>query len=287
MKSLSAQAQKIITDYLSLPFPDKNVNCPYFNNQRSKVRAALRVLVGKGTPTEITEEASLIALREKIDLKNISDTDLKMFLVEQNLGIDCSALAYYILDEEAKVRGFGSLKKHLRFSAIKNPLRKLLTRLRPVENTSVMTLSDDANSVVVNLSDMQPGDLIVLLKTREDHQLNHVLIITETSPNPSLEKEGQDTPSPNKEDRRGETNFPLLSKEGPGEVLRYVHSFRWTKEGKYDHGVRQGTITITDVVKPLSEQRWEEKNITGDENETLRHVKLAEKVEIRRLHIFS
>lgn len=253
MFALSEPTQKIIQDYLHLPFPDRDVNCPYFNNQRTKVRAALRVLVGKGTPIEIVEETQIIGLRDKIDVQKLSDDELKKFLVEHNLGIDCSALAYYILDAETRARGFGSLKKHVQFREAKTFVRKIIARFRPVENTSVITFASDANSREVSLAEIQPGDLIILWRTREDHALNHILIVTEIQ----------------------------------GENIQYIHSFRWSKEGKYDHGVRQGTIKITNATKPIVDQIWEEKNKTGEENETLKHVKLAENVEIRRLKIFK
>ena len=71
-----------------------------------------------------------------------------------------------------------------------------------------------------------------------------------------------------------------------GNKISYVHSFRWSKDGLYDHGVQQGTVTISDKSKSLAEQIWEEKNKIGEENETWRHVQLAEPVEIRRLNAF-
>ena len=249
MNKLSLEARKIINDYLVLPFPDHTVNAPYFNNQRTKVRAALRVLVGKGSPEDIVEEAQLISLRDRIDLKKLNNTELKKFLVDHNLGIDCSALTYYILDAENRARGFGSLAKKLKFSQVKNPLRKILIKFRPIENTNVATLADEKNSLTVSLADIRPGDLIILWRTRADHLLNHILMVHEV------------------DDKK----------------ISYTHSFRWSKEGIYDHGVRQGTITIINPTKPLVEQVWEEKKQTGENNETLKHVQMAENVEIRRL----
>ncbi len=249
MIALSTEARNIIQDYLLLPFPGQTVNTPYFNNQRTKTRAALRVLVGKGTPQEIVEEAHIISLRERLDINNAGNEDLKKFLVDQNLGIDCSALTYYILDAECRAKKLGPLKKLLKFSAVKNPFRNLLIKLRPVENTNVETLAHDNNSVLVAMSDVQPGDMLLLWRTREDHALNHLLLICDVDQT----------------------------------TITYVHSFRWSKEGKYDHGVRQGTIEIIDPQKSWIEQLWTEKNKTGEENETLRHARLAEKVELRRL----
>ncbi|OGH64906.1 MAG: hypothetical protein A2821_00315 [Candidatus Magasanikbacteria bacterium RIFCSPHIGHO2_01_FULL_41_23] len=252
MSKLSPQAQKIIKDYLVLPFPDHAISAPYFNNQRVKMRAALRVLIGKGSSQDIVEEAQIISLRDKIDLEKLNNTDLKKFLVEHNLGVDCSALAYYILDAENQARGLGLLKKQIIFTNAKNPFRKILAKLRPVENISVAVLADDKNSKIVTLDTIQAGDLIILWRTGKDHKLNHILIVHQVD----------------------------------GNKISYVHSFRWSKDGLYDHGVQQGTVTISDKSKSLAEQIWEEKNKIGEENETWRHVQLAEPVEIRRLNAF-
>ena len=70
MSTLSSQTQKVIHDYLHLPIGGVFVNCPYYNNRRTGMWAGLRVLIGKGSVDDIVEEAMLIALREKIDLKN-------------------------------------------------------------------------------------------------------------------------------------------------------------------------------------------------------------------------
>ena len=75
----------------------------------------------------------MFAFKDKIDLGSLADENLRRFLVDHNLGVDCSALVYHILDAESKARGQGPLKKHLKFPNIKNPLRKLLTKLRTVE----------------------------------------------------------------------------------------------------------------------------------------------------------
>ena len=62
---LSPKAQQLIHNYLNLPFKGVNgVRCPYFNNARLKQRGQLRVLVGKGTPGEIAEEAYIISVQK-------------------------------------------------------------------------------------------------------------------------------------------------------------------------------------------------------------------------------
>ncbi len=186
------------------------------------MRAGLRVLIGKGSVDDIVEEAMLIALREKIDLKKLDAAGLKKFLVDSHLGIDCSGLAYHVLDAELKSRGLGGLNKYLKFPFIKNPFRKLLTLLRPVESAGVQTISNEQNSVEIKLSDIKPGDLIVILGGGEKQDRNHVLIVHEVS-----------------EDK-----------------IKYTHSMQWPSDGQYNHGVRQSEIEITDKNKNILEQIW-------------------------------
>lgn len=240
---LPQESQNVLNQYLHLPFDGRNIQCPYFVNSRQKVRGALRVLVGKGSPEDIVEEATILALKEKVDLAALSDTELKKFLVDHYLGIDCSGLVYYAL-------GMG---RRLAFPNTKG-LRKLIAKLRPAENMDVATLAHEANSSPVSLADVAPGDLIVLLGAGPLQDRDHVLLIHE------VEK-----------------------KEGGVMTIRYTHAFAWSTDGKYGHGVKQGDIVVTDTSRPLVESAWTEAGKTGDENETLRHIKSARTVEIRRM----
>lgn len=181
-------------------------------------------MIGKGTPEEIVDEATLIALREKVDLKNLNDEQIKKFLVEHNLGIDCSGLAYHILNAELNARELGPLRKHIKRPWIKSPLRKLIALLRPAENTGVNTFFNDINTKKINLSEIQAGDLIIMMNTGANHNLHHV----------------------------------LLTREIAGEVVHYTHSFQYPDDGLYNHGVRQEKIEITDPNKNILEQNWNE-----------------------------
>ncbi|MBI5222363.1 MAG: hypothetical protein HY980_02600 [Candidatus Magasanikbacteria bacterium] len=254
--TLSSQSQQVVSNYLRLPFNNRNISCPYFNNKRSGARAALRVLVGKGKPEEIVDEAVLIALREKIDLKKLTDAEVKKFLVEHNLGVDCSALAYYILDAELKSRGLSRLRRYLKYPHIKNPIRKLITLLRPVENTGVYTLTRDENSRRVQLADIRPGDMITMLRTGPRHDYNHVLVVNEVK-------------SKKYKVESGESEKITI-------VIQYIHSFQYPEDGLYDHGVRQEKIEITDPNKDILEQNWSEPRMRE-------YARTAKGVKIKRL----
>ena len=224
MSSLSQLALDIIKSYLTLPFPGHHVQCPYFNNRRVRLRGGLRALIGKGSPEDIVEEAMIISLREKIDLKNLSDVDLKKFLVDHKLGIDCSGLIYHILDAEMEATQDKSLHQVLRRPWFKNPLRKLLVKLRPIENTGVGTFHHEVNSFEIPLKDIQPGDLIIMMGAGPKQDYNHILLINQIA----------------------------------NSIIQYTHSFQYPSGGLYNHGVRQEKIEITDLNKNLLEQNWSE-----------------------------
>jgi hypothetical protein len=120
---ISPAAEKIIENYLHLPFPGKDVACPYFINKKNKLRGALRALIGKGTPEDIIEEAQICALKEKINLENLSSIELRKFLTTHHLGVDCSALVYYIINAEIQFKLHTSLSKKIYFPHTTNFLK--------------------------------------------------------------------------------------------------------------------------------------------------------------------
>ena len=249
-KLLSKTALDTIDQYLHFKVGNAECAVPYFNNKRLMLRNAFRANVGKGNPKEILDEVEILGLKEKIKLENWTNESLKKFMCDQNIGIDCSGLAYYILAAENKSRGLGLLRSHLAFPFDKG-LRRLVAKVRPVENTDVLTFAHTNNSNVVNLKDVQPGDFITM--TGAESERNHILIIHRVD----------------------------FQDSAPSSI-HYTHSIAWPDDGQYGHGVRQGLIQIIDFSKSLIEQNWIEKEKTGAENPT-RSRALISKIEIRRL----
>lgn len=247
MPSLSQPALKIIEDYLHLPFPSHQISCPYFNNRRVQLRGGLRALIGKGSPKDIAEEATIISLRDKIDLNKLTNEELKKFLIDNKLGIDCSGLVYHILNAEMQAVSKGSLHKTLSRPWFKNPVRKLLVKLRPIENTGVGTYNHEVNSFDVQLKDIKPGDLIIMMGAGPKQDYNHVLLVTQ-----------------------------LTTNKEQGTIIEYIHSFQYPSDGQYNHGVRQETITISDINKSLLEQNWSEPQLQE-------YAKKAKEYKLRRL----
>ena len=237
-KVLSQPALDIIEQY-------KNV--PYFNNKTTARRGGLRVEVGKGSPKEIYDEVKDLSILQKVDVKNFTQEEIKKFMVSNNIGIDCSGLAFYILNEESVSRGKGSLSRHLRF-------QRFLARFRPVENINVLVFSDNKNSKIISIQDAQVGDIITMVG---DVERNHILIIHQIE---------------------YQNSIPI--------TLHYTHSVAWPTDGEFGHGMHQGKIEIVDTKKPITEQRWIELDKTGEENYTHMRA-LKSTTELRRLNWFN
>ncbi len=214
MNTLSTETQKIIEQYLSLPVGEGS-QTPYFNNKRKKIRAGLRALVGKGRPEEIAEEAEMFSIRERSGVKKMSSVEVKKFLVDHNLGIDCSGFAYHVLDTELKARGKGKISSAVRpFSGF---VRKIKHALRPAENTGVSTFSHEKNSILVNENDALPADFVSIISPENGR--NHMLIVE------------------NATKQNGIMKFVC------------VHSIAYSEDGLYGTGVRREELTSADMKK--------------------------------------
>ncbi len=248
---LSREAEKVIEDYLNLPFPQTSgVRCPYFNNARLGQRGQLKVLIGKGTPKEILEEAKIIAIQYKQNIFSINDPELiRKFLIEHNLGVDCSGFITNVLKAQFSAKG-KNLTKQIFITPKRNIFRWLISRLRPVEQMNVKVYANDKNTKIISdLKEIDAGDLVVMISTGPNKNHDHILLITETD----------------------------------GNIVKYAHARAWSSEGRYKHGVSTGTITINNPDKGLLDQTWEEKGTLNHANETFWEVKDATVLQIRRL----
>ncbi len=250
---LSSAARKVIADYLSLPA--LGVAAPYYNNRRHKLAAGLRALAGKGLPEEILEEAELFSIREKVILASLAKMDKAKFLIDHHLGIDCSGFVYHVLDAEGRARGAGAMHSHISFRH-RSFLRRLIARLRPAQNAGAITFAQPTNSREIVLSEIQPGDFIVMTHTYEARSFDHIILIT------------------------------AVDKASTHTTLTYTHSVAWPSDGMYGHGVRTGSITVTDSLIKLADQVWEEHGKAGAENYTHSRAEKAETTSLRRLNWF-
>lgn len=249
-KLISKPSLDIIDQYLHFKVGTAECAIPYFNNKHKRQRAGLRAVIGKGSPKEIFDEVEILGLKEKIKAETWTDDSLKKFMCDQNIGIDCSGFAYYILSAENKTLGKGSMDRHLTFPN-RNIFRRLAAKFRPVENADVLTFANEKNSKIIDLKDVQPGDFITMTGALTGR--NHIIIIHHVD----------------------YQNFVPTT-------LHYTHSFTWPLDGQYGHGVRQGMIEILEPTKGITDQKWIEKEKTGQENPTYLRAKIS-KTEIQRL----
>lgn len=257
-RTLKESALKAIDSYLNYSNGSVCISVPYFNNRRGAVRAGLRAQIGKGSITDIQDEIDHIAIRERIDVKKLTTEEFKKFLVNNDIGIDCSGFIYHVLNQESLSRNKGALRKHLSHPSAKNIIRKIIIALRPIENTGVHTFAHDSNSRIVPLQNIEPGDMITMTYTAPNMvSYNHIILIYQVD---------------------YENNLPT--------TLHYAQSMAWPSDGEYKHGVRLGEIKITDINKPITEQEWIENGKTGAENFTHARALNASSTQIRRLKWF-
>ena len=301
---LSNQAQTLINQYLSLPFPGvANVRCPYFINKRASRRGALRVLIGKGTPAEIVEEAKIISIQyhhgifdhdghccvhsshgpsnchaelvlaskspQSADAMTTQADCIRRFLIDNGLGIDCSGLVTHILRAHYLETKNIDIAKNFVKNIPGSWLRKIIMRLRPVESIGVKSgYGNDANTA--KLGDESTG------YDYNKIQAGDVVVMLGVDP-------------------KGVRNHILLVTNCDGQTLKYAQARAWSSEGKYGHGVNTGEIKITAPGKGLLAQEWTEVSPAlaadlfhqSNANETYTEAKMAWVLEIRRVRLSS
>jgi hypothetical protein len=248
-KTLSTKAFEIIDQYEHFRIGSGSCSMPYFNNKTTRGRIALRAFAGKGSPKEIYEEVTILLARDHVDKETVSGDILKKTLVDHSIGIECSGFAYHVLNAESLARGKGTLDKHIHFINCHGIIGKIRCALRPIENCDVLTFSADANSTLISIDKIEPGDIITMLGTGNAADRNHIIVI----------------------DRVEYQNFAPTK-------IHYVHSIAYPADGVYGTGVRRGMIEIKNISAPITEQIWSESELKN---------KLATyRTDIRRIQAF-
>lgn len=236
-KTLTHRAFSVIAQYEHFTLEQAVCSVPYFNNKVTRSRASLRTLVGKGSPKDIHEELLGILIKNHVDQKEIGDESLKRILTDNNIGIDCSGFAYYILNAESEERNKGPLDKHLHFVNCHGLFGKIRCALRPVENCDVRTLADNKNSRAIPIQDAQPGDIISMLSGPDESDRDHILVI-----------------------------YQIEYQNFVPTKIHYTHAVAYPSDGIYGTGIKKGIIQIADISKDLVSQLWTENEKTGQDN---------------------
>jgi len=268
-KTLSPEALAAIEQYLHMKVGAATARVPYFNNKTARTKLAVRVMVGKGTPREIAEEAQTVLVKNHVSPAALTGDALAKLLADNGLGIDCSGLAYYILDAESRARGTGHLNRHLSFVSRRGPVGKMRAYLRPAENCDVKTFASDMNSRPIMMRDVRAGDLITMLGTSTHDATNGGMNGT----------------------TNGQRDHMLVIHridyaDGVPRALHYTHSIAYPKDGLYGTGVRQGTIDLISIDGPLTEQVWSEEGSIEKARDIFARA-AASKMELRRLKWFE
>ena len=253
-KVISNPAMSVIDQYVNFRVANAVCSVPYYNNKTVRARAAFRTFIGKGSPKDIYYEVQAILVKDRAHAASLTNDSLKRLLVDNNLGIECSGFAYYVLNAESESRGKGQIDKHITF-AERGLFGKLRSAIRPVENCDVSTFAHDKNSVLVSLKEVLPGDMIIMIGQTDER--DHIMVIHQVE----------------------YQNFVPTK-------IHYSHSIAYPEDGIYDTGVRRGMIEVSDPNKPLTEARWTENGKEGSVNR-IHEKALSSKTEIRRLKWFS
>lgn len=265
-KSLSDQALSVAQEYARLTVGTAASPIPYFNNRVMRRRMTLRTYVGKGSPRDIREEVETLLVKQHVSREAVTDSILQKLLVDNNLGIDCSGFVYYMMDAECLKRGHGHLNRRLKFLRSKGPIGKMMSYLRPAENTDVKTFASDANTRSIEVAHTKPGDLITMTDGPDGADRNHILIVTRVD----------------------------YENTGGGSVAKkayYTHAIAYPEDGLYGTGVKEGVIEIVSHAGKITDQVWSEGTTleTATTDGARRIFERAQKsqTELRRLKWFS
>lgn len=215
-----------IERYKNLQLGGKSVTCPYYMNlARAK---DLRAMVGKGLPEEIEIEARIWEKLKGVDFQLMTEKEIKDFLKNRNIGIECSGFVVHVLDKMVQQKKGKHIWRFLKLPK-KDFLNKIAYLLKPVEKLGADIITNNENSVHVDVKDVRPGDLIRSKWKRKNS--HHVMLVYK------------------------------VIKDDSGNVseIHYVNS---TEQYGDSNGVREGFIKVIDQSKPLQEQEW----VDFDEN---------------------
>jgi len=186
---------------------------------------------GKGSP-EMIRKALLIETEfhdvnlEKADIFEIYD-----FMRAHRIGIDCSGLAYHVLDAYVRERLSKPLSTFLiRYPGIIGKIERILLSYKRFRRISAKTLTSPLNTTeVYAVKNMQIADLVRISRERD-----HVLVISR------ITRDENDTIT----------------------QIEYVHS---SSVNTRMRGPHYGKIQIQDQNKGLEAQEWLEKTKTDDD----------------------
>ncbi|MBM3208673.1 hypothetical protein FJZ40_00045 [Candidatus Shapirobacteria bacterium] len=146
----SPAIEQLLYQYTHLPIGGKKIRCPYWMDKIKK--GICGPSGGKGSPEQIVEATLMAAKKEGINLDELSTKQIKAFMKRNRIGIDCSGLAFNLLNVLDKEKGGKGLAEK-----IPGAKGKFLVR------ANVRMLTDrNVSMPVSSVSDIKIGDMIRL-----------------------------------------------------------------------------------------------------------------------------
>jgi len=241
--------KKIIERYMNLNIGGKNVRCPYFINTYRK--KDLRVMVGKGDPDEIETEIKLWAKIKNFNLNCKDISQIREFMINIGIGIDCSGFVVHVLNMYFKSLGSKSIWRYFKLPREYGLFLKIGYLLRPAEKLGAEIITNQDNCHKINkIRDIKVLDLIrSKSKVQNGH---HVMIVTD---------------------------LKFKDIDNKLEYIEYAHS---TPHFGDKNGVKYGRIKIKNEDLGLEDQIWEETDEEGNSPTLEGYLKNVEDNGIRR-----
>lgn len=157
-----AQILQVKYNQFLLPLGGKKVPTPYRRNEVGSFQKVGPEFQGKSSPAVTIETAKKLAKKQNFDLDKASVEEIRDFLRQNKMGIDCSGFVYRMLNYLSQEVTGKSLEGH---------------GLPHVGRTNVNKLTSDEFSIPVkSFNESQPGDVIKLDSSSPDG-IPHAVII--------------------------------------------------------------------------------------------------------------
>lgn len=149
-------------DQFLLPLGGKKVPTPYRRNEYGSYQKVAPEFQGKSSAKTILKTVERLAKEQKFNLNAASIEEIRQFMIENKVGIDCSGFVYRMLDYLVQKLGMGNLSK--------------AAGVEHVGRTNVAKLSSDKFSIpITSFALAQAGDIIRL--NSGDDILHGVLVL--------------------------------------------------------------------------------------------------------------
>jgi hypothetical protein len=161
--------KKFLDQFFQLKIAGKKVRLPYWRNKINfaGLRRIQGPFGGKGTPAQIRQATYQKAREEKIDLEPYSAKQIRQFMKQKKIGLDCSGFAFQVLNF-LQPNFWKSLK--MAPGKSKNPIKKF--------NANALTAQE--NTVKINkTADIKVGDLIPVGFCPNKKQIDHIMIVVD------------------------------------------------------------------------------------------------------------